>query len=355
MTTDANLSLWVTAPGRVELRPGEVPAPGPGEVLVRARCSLVSTGTELTFVAADGRPGSVWDEIGRLPRAIGYSQVGEVVDLGPGVDRSWLGRRVHSRAPHAAWAARALDRLQPIPDEVSDEDATFTTLASVVMNGLRRARLTWGESVAVFGLGLLGQLSVRLADAVGASPIFGVELSAYRLGKLPRGPGVHALEGGDVAALREAVLAKNRGRLADVVVELTGAAELIPEELELLRDQGRFLLLSSPRAATRFDFHDLCNRRSLTIVGAHGASHPAVATPDHPWTARRHDELFLDWLAAGRLSVAELVSHRFPFDRAEEAYSLLGERRGEAVGVILDWGGSSAEEAGASAQRGPVA
>jgi threonine dehydrogenase-like Zn-dependent dehydrogenase len=105
----------------------------------------------------------------------------------------------------------------------------------------------------------------------------------------------------------------------------------------LLRDQGRLLVLSSPRSATSFDFHDLCNRRSLTIVGAHGFSHPPIETGDNPWTGRRHGELFLSWLEAGWLTVAELVSHRFPAERASDAYRFLSERRDEAMAVVLDW------------------
>lgn len=336
-TTDGNRSLWITAPGRVEMLAGEAPAPDAGEVLIETRRTLISTGTELTFFEADARPDSVWSEIGRLPRAIGYSHVGAVVETGPGVDRTWIGRRVHSRGPHAAWVTRAVDKLTPVVDGVTDDEATLATLASVAMNGLRRVGLQWGESAAVFGLGLVGQLTVRLAAALGAGPIFGVELSDFRLRALPDRPFVHGLAGGDVGALGPRIAEMNRGRRADVVIETTAEPDLIPGQFEVLRDQGRFLMLSSPRGRTAFDFHDLCNRRSITIVGAHGSSHPDMSTPASPWSATRHDELFLDWLAQGRVSVRELISHRFPAERAADAYDLLAERRGEALGVILEW------------------
>ncbi|MEM7355193.1 MAG: zinc-binding alcohol dehydrogenase [Acidobacteriota bacterium] len=330
-----NPSLLFTAPGRVEVVDQPMPEPGPDEVLIRARRSLISTGTELMLFGGAGEDGSKWAELSQYPQPIGYSHVGEVVEVGEGVSQDWLGRRVDTHCVHAAFVTCTVGQLRPVPEGVSDEAATFCTLAEVAMNGLRRVRLQWGESVAVFGLGILGQLCVRLCAVAGGGPIFGIELSDDRRHRMPQGPLFHALDPAE--DLRAAVQQQHRGRLADVVVELTSDPDAIPGELDLLRDQGRFLVLSSPRGATRFDFHDRCNRRSYTIVGAHGFSHPAVETPDNPWTGRRHGELFLDWLAAGRLSVDELVSHRFAYDRAAEAYALLAERRQEAMGVVFEW------------------
>jgi threonine dehydrogenase-like Zn-dependent dehydrogenase len=340
--TYSNPSIFFTAPGVVQIVDQQVPEPKPGEVLIRARKTLISTGTELTLLHARTRRGSAWDGITEFPQPVGYSHVGEVVGVGEGVASDWLGRRVDTHSFHAAYVTCAADQLRELPATVSDEDATFTTLAEVVMNGLRRARLRWGESIAVFGLGILGQLCVRIASVAGAGPIFGLELSDFRRGKLPRAPWIHCFDGANVqtgspSPLRAAVEERNRGRRVDLVVELTASPELIPAEFELLRDQGRFLVLSSPSGASDFDFHDLCNRRSLTIIGAHGFSHPRVETPDHPWTGKRHGDLFLEWLAAGRVTVSEMISHRFPMNDAAHAYQLLSERRNQALGVIIEW------------------
>jgi threonine dehydrogenase-like Zn-dependent dehydrogenase len=333
----ANPSLFFTAPGRVEILDRPIPEPGPGEVLIRTLRSLISTGTELTLLHAQAKPGSVWAEISQFPQPAGYSQVGEVTEVGPGVDAAWRGRRVDTHSPHAAWVTCAAADLRALPDAVAAEDATFTTLAEVAMNGLRRARLTWGESVVIFGLGILGHLAARIAAASGAGPVFAVEPSGLRRSKLPRIPWIHGLAPAEPARLLAAVAAHNHGRRADLVIELTADPDLIPGEIELVKDQGRFLVLSSPRGATRFDFHDLCNRRSLSLIGAHGFSHPKAEWPDYPWTGRRHGELFLDWLAEGRFTVGELISHRFSWERAADAYALLAERRGEALGVVFEW------------------
>ena len=331
-----NPSVVFVEAGRVEVLNRPMPAPAAGEVLICTTRSLISTGTELMLLGGNARRDSVWAEITEFPFAPGYSNVGQVVEAGEGVEPSWVGRRVGTHTPHSAYVTCAANALRPLPDAVRDEDATFGTLSEVVMNGMRRGQLAWGESVAVVGLGLLGQLCVRLCALAGAHTVYGIELSPRRLGWMPSGEPFCALSGG-AAEFRETIMERNKGRLLDVVFELTSDPKAIPGELTLLRPQGRFVILSSPRGATLFDFHDLCNRQSFTIVGAHGFSHPPVETHNNPWTGRRHGELFLDLLAAGRLSVSELISHRVPHARAPEAYELLASRREEAMGVVLEW------------------
>ncbi len=286
----------------------------------------------------DARAGlaSAWAEFAKFPRMSGYSNVGEVADVGSAADRSWIGARAVSRGAHAAWVVRDIADLRRVPSEVSAEEATFATLAGVTMHGLRRSRLTWGESLAVFGLGLIGQLCVRLARLAGAADIFAIELSHLRRSKLPDGVEIHPL-GDDLDLALGTVRDATEGQGLDLAVEATGNGELIPREIEFLRDNGRLLMLSSPRSATTFDFHDLCNRRSLTIIGAHGFSQYNVPTPDSPWTRQRHGDLFLALVAAGRLTVRELVTHRFPYDRAQDAYALLAAAGGDALGVIIEW------------------
>jgi threonine dehydrogenase-like Zn-dependent dehydrogenase len=334
-----SLTVVFPAAGQVALAERPLPALRPGEVLLRSRVTLVSPGTELTIL--DGNPsggalGNEWRKLRRFPYVAGYSNVGEVVAVGPDTSEQWLGRRVDSHSPHASYAICAAAELRPVPDGVSDEAAAFTTLAEVVMNGLRRAALSWGESVAVVGLGVLGQLAVRLARLAGARPVFGIDLAPERLARLPADPAVVPLAGA-VARQVEAVRGRHRPAGVDLVVEATGSPQALPDQALLLRPQGRLLVLSSPSGPSSFDFHDLCNRTSLTLIGAHYFSHPPDATPNTPWTAGRHGDLFLEWLAAGELRVDDLVTDRFAGERAEAAYALLRERRRDTLGLLLDW------------------
>jgi threonine dehydrogenase-like Zn-dependent dehydrogenase len=331
-----NPSIWFEEPGRVAIRSIPKPCPGEGEVLIRTQRTLISSGTEITMLYPPQAEDSAWSEFARFPRQAGYSHAGVVEDVGGGVEREWVGKRVASRCRHAGWVTTKVSDLRVIPDGVSAEEATFATLAGVAMNGLRRVGMIFGESVAVFGLGILGHLTARIAAAAGAGPVYGVETSALRLSKLPRRPPMHP-HGGDLPSLLGILRGRGGGPGVDIAVETTGSASLIPEEARLVRDQGRLLLLSSPRAPTVFDFHDLCNRRSLSIVGAHGFSQPATASTNYPWTSKHHGDLFLEWLADGRISVTELITHHFSCRDTAHAYSLLRERSEEALGVIFDW------------------
>jgi threonine dehydrogenase-like Zn-dependent dehydrogenase len=333
-----NPTVVFPAPGRVVLEERVVPTPGPGEVLIRTRVSLVSPGTELTVLgeAGDDELGAEWRKLQRYPYVAGYSNVGEVIAAGDAAGEGWLGRRVDTHTPHAAYTVCKISELRPVPDGVSDEAAALTTLAEVVMNGLRRAQLTWGESVAVVGLGLLGHLAARLARLAGARPVFGLDLAPERLARLPADPAFVALQG-EAGALVEAVRGPGREAGVDVVVEASGNPRALPGQALLLRPQGRLLIVSSPSGASTFDFHDLCNRTSLTLIGAHYFSHPPEATFHSPWSALRHGALFLDRLAAGDLAADDLITHRFPGTRAPEAYELLRARRQETLGVVFDW------------------
>ncbi|MBI2504583.1 MAG: zinc-binding dehydrogenase [Candidatus Latescibacteria bacterium] len=337
-----NPTVVFTAPRQVAVEDRPLPVPTAGELLIQTRRTLISTGTELTILNGQFPPKSRWADYGRFPFVPGYDHLGTVVEVGPELDQAWLGRKVASYAPHAAYVLGRPASLRQIHREIPDEQAAFFTLAEIAMNGVRRGEVTWGETVAVYGLGLLGQLVARLCRLAGAGLVIGVEVAPSRLALLPRLPRMAALNPAE-GDLVPRVQALTRGRLADVVFELTGNPEAIPGEFALLRRQGRMVLLSSPRGPTPlFDFHDLCNSPSYTIIGAHNSSHPNCETPHHPWTQQRHAELFFDLVAEGELEIASLISHRRPYAEAPRIYAELLADRSRAMGVVLEWEGAGA-------------
>lgn len=231
-----------------------------------------------------------------------------------------------------------IDAVDRIPEGVSDDQAGFFSIARIVMNGVRRSSIQWGESVAVYGLGLLGQLCVRFCALSGARPVMGVDIAEKRLGLLPPLPAVTGIHAGkEDPAVRVSEL--TRGRMADVVFEVTGNQDVIVSEFSLLKKaQGRFVVLSSPRGPTSFDFHDLCNAPSHTIIGAHAMSHPEHETPDNVWTLQRNTELFFELLRAGEVNVDDLITHRLPGIEGPAMYGKLLADRSAAMGVVLEWG-----------------
>jgi 2-desacetyl-2-hydroxyethyl bacteriochlorophyllide A dehydrogenase len=331
-----NPAVVFPAQRRVEITNRPLPPLGPGHMLVKAERTLISIGTELTALSGEFPRGGTWDRMISYPLWPGYDHVGRVVEVGQGVDASWVGRRVGSLTRHMRYGVVTPASVRPIGDDVSPDHACFFTLAEIAMNGVRRGRVTWGESAVVFGLGLVGQLTVDFCRLAGARPVIGVDTAGPRLRRLPNAACVVGVNPA-AEAPSDAVRRLTRERLADVAFEVTGAPDAIPPQFAVLRPLGRLVLLSSPRGPCSFDFHDLCNAPSFTIIGAHNRSHPAAATPDNPWTNARHCEMFLDLVAAGELDVERLITHRAPYAEAPAIYSRILEDRSDFLGVVLNW------------------
>jgi len=333
---ESNPTVVFPEPRRVVIEERGMPSLAAGDLLIRTERTLVSTGTELTILSGEFPAESAWSRYGKYPFLPGYDNIGEVIDVGKDVSGEWLGRRVASYGNHARFVARPATQVRPVPFGIAPDHAVFFTIAEIVMNGVRRGEVTWGEEVVVFGLGLLGQLTVQICHLCGARTIIAVDVSDWRLQRLPQCPGILPVNSSK-ESLQDIVKSATRGRMADVVFEVTGNAEAVPEEARLLRRLGRLVIVSSPRGPSLFDFHDLCNSPSLTIIGAHNSSHPAYETLNNPWTNHRHAELFFDLVADGRLDVGRLISHRVPYTEAPGVYEQLLEDRSRMMGVLFEW------------------
>jgi len=326
-------------PREVGIEEFEVPDPGTGQILVKTLVTLISTGTELTMLSGKFPKGSFWDRITRYPLTPGYSNCGAVVKVGEGVKEFKVGDVVASRAPHADHAVIEAGKAVKVPDGVSEEEATFSTLAATVMNGVRRARIALGEAVVVLGAGLLGQLALQFARLSGGFPVVAVDLSERRL-EIARRLGTTVALNPRRDDVEDEIRRLTEGRGADVVFEVTGNPKVIPWGLNLTKRQGRFIVLSSPRGLTTLDFHDQVNWPSKVIIGAHATSHPEFETPYNPWTRRRNTELFLRLLEAGLVNVKEMITDRYPWVEAEKVYMRLLDPEGErlnVLGVLLDF------------------
>ncbi len=159
-------AYWTTGPGSGEVRPVELPDPGPDQALVRTVCSGVSAGTE-TLVHRGGVPEAVRDlmrapyQDGDLPGPVkyGYLSVG-VVERGPA---DWVGRRVFCLYPHQDRYVVPVDALSPIPDDVPDERAVLAGAVETAVNALWDAGPRYGDRLAVIGGGMIGGAVAALA------------------------------------------------------------------------------------------------------------------------------------------------------------------------------------------------
>jgi 2-desacetyl-2-hydroxyethyl bacteriochlorophyllide A dehydrogenase len=332
-----NMGVIFQSKKQVILQDKPLPQPQPGEVLIRTRVTMISTGTELTILEVrEFDENSSWARYGRFPFAAGYNNIGVVEQAGSEADQAWVGRRVATYGLHSQFVIVKVADLRPVPDAISDEEAVFFTFAEITMQGTRRGQLAWGETAVVYGAGLIGQMVARFAHFAGARHVFSVDVSDFRLSLLPKTGRIIPVnpQRGDLIGL---IQEKTDGRMADVVYETTGNSQVIPSEFEALRAEGRMVIVSSPGGKTIFSFQEHCSRNSYTIIGSHNRSHTPVQTLSNPWTQGYDCRVFFEWLQSGEISVKELITHQAPWRDAVQMYEMLMADRTRAMGVLLDW------------------
>ncbi|MBS9719454.1 bi-domain-containing oxidoreductase [Tianweitania sp. BSSL-BM11] len=279
------------------------------------------------------------------PLALGYCNVGTVMEAGSGVSDFRRGDRIASNGGHAGIVAVSANLSAKVPDGVADESAAFTVLGAIALQGIRLAEPTLGESIAVIGLGLIGLLTVQLLRAQGCR-VLGLDPDPERLA-LARSFGAEVIDlvsGGD--PLREA-LRFSRGRGVDAVIIAVSTEDSAPvrQAAAMCRKRARIVLVGvTGLQLSRADFYEKELSFQVSCSYGPGRYDPAYEThgQDYPagfvrWTAQRNFEAVLDMMADGRIDVAPLISHRFPIAEAERAYQLLDSDT-PTLGVLLDFG-----------------
>lgn len=365
----------------------DVPAPraASGQLLIHTRASLVSAGTERMLVEfgkanwldkarqqpdkvrmvlekarTDGLVATLEAVQSKLdqPLALGYCNVGVVAEVGRGVEGFTAGDRVVSNGPHAEVVRVPKNLCARIPDEVSDEQAAFTVLAAIGLQGIRLANPTLGECVVVTGLGLIGLLSVQMLRAHGCR-VMGIDFDPARL-ELARRLGAEVVvdpgAGEDVLAAAQ-VFSRGRGVDAVLIAASTKRSEPVSQAAQMCRKRGRIVLVGvTGLELSRADFYE--KELSFQVSCSYGPGRYDTAYEgggqDYPigfvrWTEQRNFEAVLDLMAGGRLDVAPLISHRFPLERAVEAYALLASDR-PSLGIVLTYSGSERQAPGALGQ-----
>ncbi len=335
-----NMSVVFKAPGKADIIPVEMPSPKAGELLIKTELSQISTVTELTMLLKNVPDGSGWDKMIQYPVYPGYSNVGSVEGAGENVDlEKWLGKRIISIAQHVLYFTVNTEnsRIAVIPNTISSDSAVFQSIGCIAMNGVRRGQMCWGDAAVVFGAGLIGQHVARYLRLCGAMPVFVVDISDFRLGRLPDDPCIIPINSEREEPADVVKMHTYKSRMADVVFETTGNSQLIPAEFSVLRKQGRLVVVSSPRGKTEFDFNDLCSMKSFTIIGSHANSHIPIETLDNPWTFTRDIAFHFELIQAGQYDPIPLITHHYPYTDAVKAYKMLVEDRTQALAVHLDW------------------
>jgi 2-desacetyl-2-hydroxyethyl bacteriochlorophyllide A dehydrogenase len=337
-----NARRWVvTGPRALQLEEFVLADPQPGELLVRTEASLVSAGTELAIFTGIhqglSNPEATWP---KYPQPMGYMAAARVIAVGPDVTAWRPGDRVLTSSGHASHAlvpTGAGRHCWRLPVELAAERAVFARMAKTAMTAVVQAQVTVGQAVAVVGLGIIGQVALRLFEAAGSYPVVGIDSVAARRAAALRGGAALAIDPG-----REdprAALASVAPGGADIVVDATGVAAALPGAMRLAADGGQVVVLGSPRGtAPDVDFYHDLHRRSLRVVGAHDSGIGAAARERFPWTNDRIVPLVIDWVRREKVPVADLISHLVIPAALPEMYSGLLDERERFLGVVLRWG-----------------
>ena len=324
----------------------ETPVVGPGDALVRVRETGIC-GSDLLMNAEKTEP----DE---LPA--GHEVAGEISDVGSGVDRALIGRRVavetigHGRACTRCWYCRmgqfrqCLDMapLQgggfaeymvrraigcyPVPDSLSWEESALVEPLAVSVHGVRRGGMSGGETVVVLGSGNIGLTAVAAARALGAGRVYATARHEHQAAMAKRLGADDALPP-DGPALRDALAEVTGGRGADLTIETVGghSAATLEQAIEVTRMQGRIVVLGGFRAPITLDWLDpLLKEQSIIFSSCY-----SVIDGWHDY------ELAIDLMASGRVSLKQMVTHKFPLEQAQRAFEAAYDKTTGSIKVQL--------------------
>lgn len=312
------------------------PHPGPHSVVAKALCSLISVGTELALYTGAHIGFTLPDPpFPMMPQRPGYALVGRVIAVGREVKEIRPGQRVLMEAPHGTAGIVRRGTVVPLPDDLSDAEGALLRMADIALTAVRVAPLQLGETVAVYGMGLVGQLAAQLFRLNGARPVIGIDRIASRL-KVAQASGIVALNADEVDVQAE-VAKLTDGRGPDVVVEVTGNPAVVPLSLDLVGKGGRVVLLGSTRGRIELDVYSHIHRKGVQVIGAHESVQNLDLVPSVRWAKARNLQLLAKLFAAGELRSEGLITHSISPSDALSIYDALAERPQDYLGVLIDW------------------
>ena len=351
----------------------DIPAPKarPGHVRIASTVSLVSAGTERMLVdfgrgsllsKARQQPDKVKQALDKIgtdglaatleavrtkldqPLALGYCNVGRVIDTGDDCAGISKGDRVVSNGKHAEVVLSPKNLCAKVPEGVSDEAASFTVIGAIALQGVRLAQPNLGETVAVLGLGLVGLLTVQLLKANGCR-VLGLDFDPARLA-LARQFGAQTV---DLATSADPVrtameFSQGRGMDAVLLTASTQSSDPVAQAAQMSRKRGRVVLVGvTGLELSRADFFEKELTFQVSCSYGPGRYDPAYEEKgqDYPvgfvrWTEQRNFEAVLDLMAAGQIDVAPLVSHKYEIGEAASAYKLLVSST-PSLGILITY------------------
>jgi len=349
----------------------EVPAPqiDKGKILIQTSRSLVSLGTERMLVEfgksnliskARQQPDkvkqvfdkikteglmptleAVFNKLGE-PLPLGYCNVGKVFAVGEGISEFKVGDRVASNGHHAEFVCIPKNLVAHIPDEVTDEEAAFTVIGSIGLQGIRLLNPILGETIVVIGMGLIGLLAAQLLIANGCK-VIGVDIDNDKLnlsskwGVIPFNP-----KTGDIIKFVESIT-KNVGADGVLITASAKTDEIISQAAKMSRKRGRIILVGVIGLnISRADFYE--KELSFQVSCSYGPGRYdedyEQRGNDYPlpfvrWTEKRNFEAVLQAIASGKISVKEMITEVVSLENYQTIYGEIGTKK--SIASILKY------------------
>jgi threonine dehydrogenase-like Zn-dependent dehydrogenase len=348
--------------GKTEL--ADIPSPKVkrGHVLIQTTRSLVSLGTEKMLVEfgkasliekARQQPDKVKMVLDKIksegllptletvfnkleqPLPLGYCNVGEVIDVGEGVEEFKIGDRVVSNGQHAEFVCVPKNLVAHIPENVSDEEATFTVIGSIGLQGIRLTNPTFGETVVVAGLGLIGLLTAEMLMANGCK-VIGYDLDDSKV-ELAKQKGIITFNPAKGTDPVDFVLSETNRVGADAVIITASAKtnDIISQTAQMSRKRGRIVLVGVIGLnISRADFYE--KELSFQVSCSYGPGRYDEEYEskgnDYPlpfvrWTEKRNFEAILDAISSDRLNVKPLISEIIPIEEFDQVYGSISKSK----------------------------
>jgi polar amino acid transport system substrate-binding protein len=353
----------------------DLPEPhlGQDQVLVQNHYSLISSGTELstikktptelvkqtasdpwmrhvvkTTVFATGVTQTarrVWQEM-IMPREIGYSGAGRVLAVGEQVDGFQVGEKVaYAATGHAELVTPYFNHIVPVPESADLQHAAFVTAGGIVVQSLRRADIQFGETVAIYGLGLLGQICAAVARAAGCV-VIGIDINDAR-NRLAAEGGIDLTINPAQADLHRKVMdfTDKRGADATIICASSNSDEIINTSMEITRKQGRVVIVGYVKLnihPKNFLYREIDLRYSRAY--GPGSYHNAYEKGrlDYPfgyvrWTENRNLQEFIRLVSSGAVNLEPLIGGTFKVDEAQKAFDAVREGTLPGVAALIQY------------------
>lgn len=356
--------------GNTSLEELPVPQIKKGNVLIRTTNSLVSLGTERMLVEfgkanliqkARQQPDKVKQVLDKIksdgllptletvfnkldqPLPLGYCNVGRVIEVGEGVTDFKVGDRVASNGNHAEFVCIPQNLMAKIPDNISDEEATFTVIGAIALQGIRLLNPTFGETVVVTGLGLIGLITAQLLVSNGCR-VIGLDFDAQKV-ELANKEGIEAYnisDGTDPIRLITA-LTNNIGADGVIITASNKSNNIIAQSAQMSRKRGRIILVGVIGLdIKRSDFYE--KELSFQVSCSYGPGRYdddyEQKGIDYPlpyvrWTEKRNFETILYSISTGKLRVKPMISEIVELDNYQKIYGTIGSSR--SIASILKY------------------